>query len=311
MKQLILFLMALSCFSSAALSQTQRTWSDSSGKFSVDAELVEQGDSFVVLKSDAGKMIRVEKARLSPADLDYLASLTSDAGNRQESITAGDFEARLTKALESSCDVVPTALPLVDYLRRLSIPCYIDLPELQVAGIDANVSLGPNSEGSSLARQLDSILSDAGLQWYRLRTMLVVTSSHAAAGRMEPIVYRVKLRANDYSSLINQLMQTQPDSWMSNGGLGSVVPVPPKPILVISQSQTIHRELQKNPDYRPMPHQYGHRFDDLLCSIRGDSTKLRDVVAKMNPIVEQAILITPTSHGPGPEGLDSSNYRQL
>ena len=52
-----------------------REWSDSSGRFSVDADLVEYDAKRVKLKrKDNAKLITVERRKLSKADRDYLAA---------------------------------------------------------------------------------------------------------------------------------------------------------------------------------------------------------------------------------------------
>ena len=52
-----------------------RKWTDISGEFSVEAELVEAKDGNVQLKRSDGKIISVPVSKLSKADLDYLASI--------------------------------------------------------------------------------------------------------------------------------------------------------------------------------------------------------------------------------------------
>jgi hypothetical protein len=59
----------------AAVTAQQRTWTDSSGKFSVEAEFVETKQDSVVLKKTSGKLITVPVARLSETDRRYLQSL--------------------------------------------------------------------------------------------------------------------------------------------------------------------------------------------------------------------------------------------
>ena len=52
-----------------------RTWTDKTGKHTVEAELVEVKDGEAVLKKTDGKVVRVPVARLSKADQKYLESL--------------------------------------------------------------------------------------------------------------------------------------------------------------------------------------------------------------------------------------------
>ena len=56
----------------AAATAQQRTWTDHTGKFSVEAELVKTGQDDVSLRISNGKVIRVPIAKLSEADRRYL-----------------------------------------------------------------------------------------------------------------------------------------------------------------------------------------------------------------------------------------------
>ena len=58
-----------------------RTWKSKTGKFSVDAELVEVEDGKAVLKRTDGKIVRVPIEKLSAADRRYLESLNKPAAN--------------------------------------------------------------------------------------------------------------------------------------------------------------------------------------------------------------------------------------
>lgn len=53
----------------------QRTWNTKSGKFSVEAELVDFDESTITLRTAADKEITVERAKLSNEDLSYLEGL--------------------------------------------------------------------------------------------------------------------------------------------------------------------------------------------------------------------------------------------
>ena len=55
----------------AAATAEQRTWTDNSGKFTVEAEFVTISDGNILLKTASGKTIRVPLERLSEADRRY------------------------------------------------------------------------------------------------------------------------------------------------------------------------------------------------------------------------------------------------
>jgi hypothetical protein len=73
----------------AAEPPATRRWTDRTGKFSTDAELVVVNKDSVVLKNAKGKVITVPLARLSDADREYLKTLaTPDAKSSQDRASA-------------------------------------------------------------------------------------------------------------------------------------------------------------------------------------------------------------------------------
>ena len=67
--------LAILLTSVAALTAQQRTWTDNTGRFSVEAEFEEVKEDSVVLKKASGSLITVPVARLSETDREYLQSL--------------------------------------------------------------------------------------------------------------------------------------------------------------------------------------------------------------------------------------------
>jgi hypothetical protein len=65
--------LALLILSDAIVTAQQRKWTDSTGKFSVDAEFVDAKDGTVTLRRSSGKTVKVPVARLSAADQKYVA----------------------------------------------------------------------------------------------------------------------------------------------------------------------------------------------------------------------------------------------
>jgi thiol-disulfide isomerase/thioredoxin len=65
-------------FATAPISADQRTWTDTSGKFTVTAALVEVRGKQVVLRNSDGKKTTVPLDRLSAADRAYLATVTAE-----------------------------------------------------------------------------------------------------------------------------------------------------------------------------------------------------------------------------------------
>lgn len=78
---LIVASLLLTTLKGTSLNAAPRTWTDVSGKFSVEAELVERGADQVVLQKNSGEQITVPIARLSGRDRRYLAALSRMAGD--------------------------------------------------------------------------------------------------------------------------------------------------------------------------------------------------------------------------------------
>lgn len=57
------------------VSASYRAWTDKSGKFKVEAKLVERKKRWVILKDKTGKSVKVMRSRLSKVDRDYLEGL--------------------------------------------------------------------------------------------------------------------------------------------------------------------------------------------------------------------------------------------
>lgn len=96
----VVFLMAVLASALAAAEVT--TWTDSSGKWSVEAELVDVKDGKATLRNADGKQVAVPLARLSKASQDYAAEWAA----RRQSPT-GDAVVGLTIQVEEEQGVSP------------------------------------------------------------------------------------------------------------------------------------------------------------------------------------------------------------
>ncbi|MDO4587288.1 MAG: SHD1 domain-containing protein [Planctomycetia bacterium] len=63
-----------------------RTWTDHSGRFSVEASLVSQDGKTVRLKKSNGKIVSLKKSQLSQSDQDYLNDLSENPFEQEEAI---------------------------------------------------------------------------------------------------------------------------------------------------------------------------------------------------------------------------------
>lgn len=126
-----------------------RTWSDSSGRFTIEAALVEVREGQASLRRADGQTIRIPLARLSPADQDLLKLAAPEAvmpdgegsepaeGWREYRPPEGSYQIEMPGKVTAS--VVDLTLPFgvariytaaADLGVRLGMVTYADLPEM-------------------------------------------------------------------------------------------------------------------------------------------------------------------------------------
>jgi len=108
-----------------------RKWTDNTGKFSVEAELVEVKDDQVVLQKTNGKVITLPVAKLSEADREYLKSLAES--DSQPSVGAARVNPSFPDAMTEppSWNDANTPFDLAEFLKappaaENAAPLYLD-----------------------------------------------------------------------------------------------------------------------------------------------------------------------------------------
>ena len=119
------------CNAALAVELPLRTWSDRTGRFSVEARLFVQQDEFVTLDAADGRRLDVPLATLSEADQQYLAALVAE----QSAPQYGDRH-RLTARL----GVEVTARDGACRNLMCAFPIPLDWPEQSVTIVDREVS---------------------------------------------------------------------------------------------------------------------------------------------------------------------------
>ncbi|WP_162275978.1 SHD1 domain-containing protein [Roseimaritima ulvae] len=245
-----------------AYSQQARTWKDTTGQFSIDAALTSHDAKSVNLKTSDGRVIEVSKSRLSRADLAYLESLP--APDAKPSAMAA--EQKLTAAIQGPPVAGKAREPLADFLSRIGVPFFVDQRGLDEIGLSTDLAMNTDQNATSLAEQLDASLESLDLTWYRLRSVLVITTKEVAEDEaIETLVYRIPTPRNDLSAVMQRLQAIEPDSWEALGGPGSVTGMPG--VFLIRQSPAVHRQLIQKLKVRPLPHRYVHPLDNLVVSL--------------------------------------------
>ncbi len=93
-----------------------RTWSDSTGRFKVEAELVDRDDQNITLRRSNGKIAKVPLAKLSEADLAYLKKLDEEAENPFAELVEND-----SLPMSSRTPAEPKTSSLWDYRTPLKV----------------------------------------------------------------------------------------------------------------------------------------------------------------------------------------------
>jgi hypothetical protein len=96
-----------------------------------------------------------------------------------------------------------------------------------------------------LSGALDKVLQPLKLDWYLLDAdIIVITTRTAAAGHMEPRVYRTKELLADGETnkeLMTKFGAIEPDSWAALGGPGQMHTLPG--VLVVTQNRRVHEQI--------------------------------------------------------------------
>jgi hypothetical protein len=254
---------------STASTSPARRWTDNTGRFSVEAELVEVREGKVQLRKADGATVALPITRLSDRDQRYLASLREPQADAKAPATRPEkadgrppkpalpdaAKKRRTAAPRSPAVALgsPTRLAFVETPLR-NVAYYLeDLHRVEIqldhaaSGMaDAQITY-TSRKGETLQVALDKILGPKGLDWAVLNNEVIIltTSENAESDRYrEPRLYKV-LRRADARALAGQITsQVAPGAWCENGGCGTIVAWPGGAV-VVDHSQKIHRLLEQ------------------------------------------------------------------
>ncbi|MCO8124097.1 SHD1 domain-containing protein [Stieleria sp. TO1_6] len=247
---------------SEAFSQESKTWSDKTGNFSVEAVLNSQDARSVRLTTTDGREITVLKSKLSQADLEFLDSKQPNMATP----SAAEAEALLTETLAGPAIVSGADVALDKFASQINVNVFIDRRGFEEIGLAPSIPIDTSGAAASLADQLDAMLGQHKLTWYRMRTVLVITTADAAEDNAAvAIAYRIPIPKNDFASVASKIQSVEPKSWDVMGGIGSVKLLPTA--VVIRQTPQIHRQLARQLSLRPNPHRYAHPLDNEIVSL--------------------------------------------
>ena len=287
-----LVLMSLLCFS-ISITLHAREWTDNSGVFRVEAELVEVAGATVRLKKTDGTIVAVPLGRLSVADQQYLKSLDQKPSEARKT-TPGAAEAAIETALNqpTQCEFVET--PLSDVLDYFSdhhaIPFGLDRRSLDDVGIGSDVPITARHRQGDLATTLDTILEPLDLTWVIRHSVLLITTKAEAEAMCDARVYRL-MRQVTFDELIRDITgNIAPKSWDTVGGPGSLSPVP-SGALVVAQTQANHRQIEKH--YQgvlkrvrsPVPATVPELIGPAVAKVLSTDTRLEFIEAPLKDVV--------------------------
>lgn len=297
-----LALINLNAAQAHAQESNARQWQDATGKFSVQAELVSADEKSVKLRLQNGKVISVPIRKLSVQDQDFV-------GEKTAPVTRQSIDKLLLGP-----PLKPQEAQLTELHHLLRISVFIDKrPHEKSSWAESTLQLKAGHR--SLQDQLEDTLEPLGLSWYGTQTVLVITSSQTMRSMNEQRFYRIKTPASparlEIDTVINELHQVSPDSWLEKGAHGTARGLPHLSRssfvwYMVSQSPLVHRQIAKKFGLRPLPHQYVHELDGVRVSVSLRGAQIPDI---LDSISTQVGLPIEQSKGLVLAGIDLSEER--
>ncbi len=173
----------------------------------------------------------------------------------------GPAERKIETALASPTQFDFVDVPLedvVDYLNDYhQIEIQLDKKAMDKAGIRADSQLTKKIKGVTLSAALRLLLHELNLSWVIQDEVLFITPTEAAENRLVTRIYpvtdivgRKRDKNGKVDADLTPLLQTIeatvfPETWNDVGGPGSIAPIPlgNAEVLVISQTQAVHKEI--------------------------------------------------------------------
>jgi hypothetical protein len=257
-------LLALLSFGAARLAAA-RVWTDSTGKHTIEAELLKVADGQVHLKKADGMVVVVPLERLSDADQRYLKTARPPAAGADpvESkkpasaakrrppkgaalrVGRAAIEQELAKRTRYDFQNQPLHEVLAQLAEAQQIPLFLDRRTLDAEGVKWDTPVTAQGAGEPLEQALNAILHPLRLTWLVREEVLFVTSQKSADTRLETRLYRVTRPVAKPKEFMDQIVaQIAPKTWEQVGGPGALRPWP-LGALVVSQTYAVHRQLEQ------------------------------------------------------------------
>jgi hypothetical protein len=211
-----------------------RTWTDSTGKFSVDAELVGYKEGKVQLRKPNGNLIAVPLARLSERDQAYL-----------KSVMEPDVHDVLGRPAEFDFSNTPLDEVARSLTKKHKVLFWVEQWALRKEGIAVNVPVTAKSGRGTLAQNLSAALKSLGLIWTTEGDVVVITTPKAVKTDVVTFVYK-PARPVNLDELVKEIKTNiAPERWHDVGGRGEIRPAPVG-VLMVSQRADILHEISRH-----------------------------------------------------------------
>ena len=247
-----------------------RMWTDTTGKFTVEAEFVKLEDDVVHLRKPDGEVIEVPLKKLILADRRFAERANdpeaaqaaaekrqAEAERRREAaaerrankapkIVTGEKAIRKALAKKISVDFDETPLEeALDYLRDMTqILIIADINSLDDLGlkIEDPVTLSKkNTQTKDILKQIGEQLNEA-VTWTIRHEVLMITSNESEEENLDVIVYQITRKVE--VDALEEDLETKilPDAWEDVGGYARKAAL--NQILVIGHKRDAHNLIQ-------------------------------------------------------------------
>jgi hypothetical protein len=226
------------------------TWTDSTGSFSVEAELVKYADGNVELRKADGSLVTVPLKRLSKEDIAYVRSRRRTTPARPEpprtATPKGELPSRKKLVEPTNYDFANTPLTNVAQVlaEKHGIRFWIEERSLEDFGISKDLPITATCRGGPLGENLAAMLKPIRLTWlYDKEIGIIITTPEDAESRLETCVYKL-VRPARFDLLIEDITtRIAPSSWVDAGGPGNIEAMPMG--LVVAHSWKVHEEIRQ------------------------------------------------------------------
>lgn len=293
---------------SATAETSRRTWRNSSGNFSVEADLEGiSGDQVQLRKADSS-VVSVRVEQLSSTDRLYIRRIRETG---ETSATTVDLESLLQQNISVRFKAMRLADIIDQLVQQYKAPIYIDGHSLNEVGTGTDREITFEADNQPYERVLNGVLKEAKLSFSIYRNEVLWVGSEESMRYQLPVaVYRLpgptELEAANQTIPTRKLElpdtitgQIAPRTWGRVGGLGHVALFThPSPswvsCLVIRQTFAVHREIEERfsgelQRVRPEEHPFLTQLQLPDVLLRVTSFKVREM-----PLGEFAVYLQDT-----------------